>query len=304
MASKPILERIQAALSPRCRLTDCRTVLADAETELACLDARIAAAERNSTNPSVSNADARLAWEQAQDFRLHKGRLARGIEQLREVIAEKDAAQRSEERLQAYEAVKAEHDILEGEWRDLGPVFERLFDLFDRTIASDARIADINRHLPAGKPRLRSAELDGRGALNDCYFPDAAGLRGEQLTRFTERPWMLRPDVAWSRDQLRAAVNATVNAFSAASARAQAARSPEVVAAKAEAEAARWTRYEVTQRRYNGGRVRIDHRGGIAGIGNETGKEAARLWLDERQVEAAKAAGLLIEPVEEKELAR
>lgn len=303
--AQSLLDRIATCLRPNGRLADCRRTLSDAEKELGGIDRRIAEAERNSTNPSVTADDARLAWERAEEFRLDKRRIARGIDELRRAIALKEEAQHSEERARAYAQAKTSRDALTERWKAFAEPYAQLMQLLAETYENDQLLARINRMLPAGDDRLRSAEVEARGALNDERWSS-----GAQFNRLTNLEWdnWGKSGLGWSLRQAERSVLEAQSARDAASAAAKAAayaaaNTPEGRAEAAKAEAERYSRFTVKQTQYNGsGRILVRHRDGIAGIGNEGhGSEPVKLWLDAAQVAAAKAAGMSLEllPAEE-----
>lgn len=295
--AKPLLDRIAADLKPAARLADCRRDLAEAEQERADIDARIADAERRSESPSTGEEEARLAHQQAEDWRLYARRLDRGIGDLQHVIAEKEAAQRSEERLGEFTAAQAARDVLVERWRKLGPVFDELFALFADTVANDVLLEHVNRQRPEGSEPLRSAELVARRALNENYWPNSIGMNGEPFRRLTHLEWQFldKPGRAWppnGRNGLEAATSAIANSLQRALATSAASKTPEAIEAQRRREAARWTRYEVSQERYRGYAITgIKHRDGAAAVS----QHPVSLWMDERQVAAARKAGLRLE---------
>jgi hypothetical protein len=296
-----ILDRVAASLRPDSRITDCRKTLAAAEQECAAIDGRIAEAERNSTDPSVADEDSREAWQRAEDFRLLKRRLERAIRELRVAITAKEEARRSEERATAYAEAKTARDALTERWRLFGEAYGQFVQLLSETHDNDQLLAIINRALPEGGTRLRSAEVEARGVANEARWPN-----GEPFRRLTSLEWdnFDRSGFAWSvveaerralaaREASAAADHAAVMATRAAE------NTPKALAAKAAAEAARYSPFTVRQARYSGaGRIRVAHRDGVAGIGDEP----ATLWLHADQVEAATESGLVVEPASEREL--
>lgn len=292
--AKHILDRVAASLRPDARIADCIKTLADAEHELASVDARIAEAEGISTDPSVADADARKASQHADDLRLLKRRLTRGIVELRAAISAKEEARRSDERLAAYAEAKAARDALIERWQAAGEAYAQLIELIADTAANDQLLAKANRALPEGAEHLRSAEVEVRGASDDRW------ASGDAFTRFTSLELMAfdRPGFAWSlREAELRKINESMRSnavwHAAAMAKHAAENTPEALAAKAEAEAARYSRYLVKPKRYSGsGRIRVLHRDGVAGIG----ADPEHLWLDAEQVDAAKASGVAVEP--------
>lgn len=302
---RPLLERLALAHKSTSRISDCKRDLAEAEAERSEIEQRIADCERRSEDPSTPDDEAQLAHRQAADWKFHAKRLDRAIADVRETIAAKLADESHVERRKTFEAAEASRDALVERWNALGPVWDGLITLLADTAANDALIAQINRQRPHGEPALRSAELEARGALNEERWPNSIGQGGEPFQRLTALEWpnLTKPGLAWSlREAERRTIAAQTNrdgaVIAAAAAAREAANTPE--AARAKAEADRYAHYRVAQARYGGaGRIRVVHRDGIAGIGNE----AANLWLDVGQVDAAKAAGLAVTEAES-ELAR
>jgi hypothetical protein len=88
-------------------------------------------------------------------------------------------------------------------------------------------------------------------------------------------------------------VNEMVKSVGAGLRAAAAARKPEAIAAAKKAEAARWTRYEITQKPYRGSVIMdVAHREGFAVIGHTS----AVLWMHEGQADAARKLGLTLKP--------
>ena len=303
--TKHILDKVAASLQKNSRIGDCKRTLAEAETEHAELDTRIAEADRNSTNPSVEDSDARQAVERVNDFRLLQRRLARGIDELRTVIEQKEEARRSEERVTAYSAAKAERDALTERWLKEGAsAYALLIQLIADSHSNDQVISQANRLLPEGAERLRSAELEARGPASEERWQN-----GEQFTRFTslEHHRFDRSGFAWSlrereRREIAELANQQANRAATVAAAREAANKPEVLAAKAAAEAARYSRFTVSQARYTGaGRIKCQHRDGLSWIGGEIGIDAPILWMHADQVDDARGRGLKVEPAPLKE---
>ena len=293
--TKDILNRVAASLRPNSRLPDCKRTLTEAETEHAGLEVRIAEADRNASNPSVPDEDARQAVERSNDFRLYQRRLARGIDELRAVVKMKEDARRSEERMTAYAAAKEARDALTMRWDGPGrSAYALLMRLFADTRSNDQAIARANRMLPEGAECLRSAEVEARSSANEARWRS-----GDEFTRLTSLDWhnFDRPGFAWSpreaeRREIAASINADGARIAAAAAAREAANTPQALAAKAAAEAERVKRYLVSQIRYSGGMVTgVRHARGVSGVDNEP----VPLWMDERQVRAAEKLGLKVE---------
>ena len=296
--ARPLLERLTLNLKPKSRLADCRRDLAEAEQERAGIDRRIADAERLSEDPATPHADAELAHRQVADLQFYAKRLDRAIADVRAAIADREADEGHRERLKEFDEAKAKRDALTQRWRALAPVWGDIVELLASTAANDALLTQVNGYRPGSTAPLLSAEIEGRGALNDAWWPNSIGQAGEPFQRLVamEFPHLDKPGFAWSR---RAAKFSAASLFSAegerqaaATAAREARNTPEALAAKAAAEAERVKRYLCRQVRYSGCMVTgVRHRDGVSGVDNEP----VALWLDERQVRAAEKLGLKVE---------
>jgi len=290
--AKPLLDRIAADLKPTGRIADCRRDLAEAEQERAEVSAKIVDAERRASDPSIADADARLSRQQADDWQFHARRLDRGILELRQALAEKEAAEQSAERLNEFADAASERDALVERWRELGAWWDAIAPLLHDTAENDRRLARVNNHRPAGEQRLASAEIVARGALNDSYWPNSIGMNGEPFTRLTvmRLPFFGKPGIMWpaAADSIARHLADQVGAGLAASALA---RAPQTIAAAKLREAQRFTRYEVLQACYRGHPVmNVKHRDGAAAVGNKP----VMLWMDAGQASAAEKLGLVL----------
>lgn len=302
MAKRPLLERLALDLKPSGRIPDCERDLSEAIAERGEIDQRIADCELRAENPATPDDDAKLALQQAHDWRFYARRLDRAIADVREAIAAKKADESYLERRKQFEAAKVARDGLLEDWARLGAILDSVASLFARTVENDRLLAQVNQHRPRGEEALQSAEVIARGALSDTHWPNSIGQPGAFLERLTAMEWpaFREPGFAWSqreadRRRLAEADEAARLARAAALAKEAAANTPEARQAKAEAEAARYRLKQLSPIRYRGaGRIPVRHRDGTAGIG----AESAQLWMDEKQVAAAKEAGLIVEDVE------
>jgi hypothetical protein len=305
--ARPLLERLTLDLKPKSRLADCRRDLAEAEQERGQVDERIADAERLSEDPATPHADAELAHRQVADLQFYAKRLDRAIADVRAAIVAREADDGHRARLKEFDEAKAARDALTERWRALAPVWGTIVELFADTAANDALLAQVNHYRPGSTDPLRSAEIEGRGALNSAYWPNSIGQAGEPFQRLVamEFPHLDKPGFAWSQRAAERKFSAA-SLFSAEGERQAAAvaarearNTPEALAARAAAEAEHVKRYLLSQVRYSGCMVTgVRHRGGVSGVDNEP----VPLWLDERQVRAAEKLGLRVDlaPPEEK----
>ena len=304
--AKSLLERLALDRRPTGRIADSKRDLAEAVSERAEIDGRIADAERRSEDPATPHDEAELAHRQVADLRFYAKRLDRAITDVRNAIAAKEADAGHHARLKEFDDAKAARDGLTERWQALAPVWGTLVDLFAETAANDTLLAQVNRYRPGGADPLRSAEIEGRGALNEAWWPNSIGQAGEPFQRLVAVDWphLDRPGFAWSqREAERRAIAAQADSDGARSATVAAAReaasTPEAIAAKAKAEAARFKRFLVSQGRYCGTMLKgIRHRDGVSGVDSEP----VGLWMVPEQVRAAEKRGLKLElaPLKEK----
>ena len=304
--ARSLLERLTLNLKSKSRLADCRRDLAEAEQERAGINGRIADAERISEDPATPDADAELAHRQVADLQFYARRLDRAIAEVRAAIAAREADDGHRARLKEFDEAKAARDALAERWRALAPVWGAMVKLFADTAANDSLLAQVNRYRPGSTAPLLSAEIEGRGALNEARWPNSIGQAGEPFQRLIamEFPHLDKPGFAWSQRAAKFSAAALFSAEGERQAAAAAARearnTPEALAAKAAAEAERVKRYLVSQIRYSGGMVTgVRHARGVSGVDNEP----VALWMDERQVLAAEKLRLKVElaPLEDKQ---
>jgi hypothetical protein len=288
---KSFEERCQAAIKPSSRAPDVKRVLADLDRLATELNDKAAALRQRSLDPDTSGDEARSAKADAESatFEIERLRALRPrLEARLQQIEDRDRERAEDENRQR---LLDETSALAAKLTDRWPALTcELVALLAETEANANAVDAYNRG-QAQHARILCAEFQARGVAG-ASWPNMGGWV-ERL--FSMRiPGFMSPRDEWPIDHHRADM---AKADAAAHAQLIAAKAREMPQARAEAkrrEEARWSQYDVRQARYCGTRVAIDHRQGKAGIGHEP---STILSMDERQVAAAEAKGMVVKAV-------
>src|SRR5215471_9027611 len=158
--------RIRAAFEANASSQIIVTLITTVERATREADARASDARARALDPTLASNGMNEARREMHDAAFESERLRVAVTKLRERLAEVTADEENARRLQAYEDVEAECDVLAAELKQLYPEFSvKLADLLTRIAANDQAIEHVNRNLPRNRGRLLSSELLARDEI-------------------------------------------------------------------------------------------------------------------------------------------
>ncbi len=288
--SKALDDRITAAMGQSGRLPAIAELIAEVVAATAEAQATHDTLDAMSKSASASEEEAdRAADEAAKVARriIRLGAKRAQLQQRQECLQE---AERSQQRIATYEAVKADRDRLAEDLKTQGAgALEVIVDLIKRIAAQETKLAAVNASLPAGKTSLEDAEFVARGVLPNGLWPKGF----DQAFRLTAMkvPHFARRGMAWPDEDGEAARQAAAYQKSLEAER-------KARLQREEREASR-RHYTVQRTDTKPGTIRLHHANGIFGLGLQVWP--CELYAD--QVAKAEAAGMIVTPIDTPALA-
>lgn len=174
--------RIRAAFEAGAVSQDIATLIGAVEQAARTADRVAEAARGRALDPALASNGMKEARREMEDAAFERDRLHVAATKLKTRLDVVRGDEEDARRLEAYEAIEGECDVLAAELKSFYPEMAgRLADLLARIAANDEKIEHINRHgLPRRRSRLLSAELIARGL--DGWVQNGSAL----ATRLTD----------------------------------------------------------------------------------------------------------------------
>lgn len=274
---KPLEDRFASMLKPRATATDITNVLAEIDGEIGRLDAAADQAHATSLDTSIADDAAERARSDEQGYRFASERWTARRAELEQRLKAKIDSDVSQAKRDEFDAAENEAAALADEIRDRVPVlFGELVDLFGRIQASDFRVQAANRNKPGGAAPIVSAEQAARGYGGVGVWPNL-----NPVERLTD---MAIPRLDGSGRIWPVPVRPGVHPLS-----------NRAVKAPDERKEAAKRRYTVQRTDRRQGTISLIHADGVFKLGFQEHS----CWFYPHQIEACRAAGMTVAPVEE-----
>ncbi|MBL9067823.1 MAG: hypothetical protein JNN10_16195 [Sphingopyxis sp.] len=219
--AKSLDDRITAAMGNGARTATVQQLIDELASVITDAETRRDEQRAISISPTVSEADAEAAADEAARLDRRIVRMTGKREALTERLEELLTSERRRALEADYQAAKEERDLLVAELTEWWPQLQNaMIELLGRMKASDERCKQINQRRGFGLPELVSAEVEARGCTGLYKHPTLLGLPMPSLLdlrlhHFHARDFSADGALAWPpKDGTADAVTSLGNAFS------------------------------------------------------------------------------------------
>jgi hypothetical protein len=148
-----LFARVSAILQEQTSSEAVSALIGEVEAQRATLNAEAGELRQRAADPLISGADAVEANERRRLAELEEKRCASALELLRKRLRDVEAGEKAASDAVAYAAAQEERDALVSD----------LCKIYPKAAACSAKIAAVNKSLPAGAPVLEFPEFVARG---------------------------------------------------------------------------------------------------------------------------------------------